>query len=137
MLMMWCMAQARKPQPKYAYIYTRHNYNRHTTQHNAHKHIAQTYQNTHCHCQCMSHTMTQKSYRNHSLPQHTRHVSHTRKAYHPRVNKFANVECFYCMTKGHSSNMCFYRRLHLSFLPLDYLETNQPRPRKVWVQKNV
>ena len=118
-------------------MYTRHNYNRHVTQHNAHKHVAQTYQNTHCHCQCTSHTMTQKSYRNHLPPQHTRHVSHTRKTYHPRVNKFANVECFYCTTKGHSSNVCFYRKLHLQLLPSDYFETNQPRPRKVWVQKNV
>ena len=116
-------------------MYTRHNYNRHATQYNAHKHVAQSYQNTHC--QCMSHTMTQKSYRNHSSPQHTRHVSHTRKAYHPRVNKFANVKCFYCMTKGHSSNVCFYRKLHLQLPPSDYFETNQPRPRKVWVQKNV
>ena len=105
--------------------------------HNAHKHVAQTYQNTHCHCQCMSHTMTQKSYRIHPPPQHTRHVSHTRKAFHPRRNKFTNVECFYCMTKGHTSNVCFYRRLHLNLLPLDYLETHKPRPNKVWVQKVV
>ena len=118
----------RKPQPKHTYMYTRHN---------AHKHIAQTYQNTHCHCQSMSHTMTQTSYRNHSPPQHIRHVSHTRNSYSPRRNKFANVEYFYCMTKGHTSNVYFYTRLHLNLLPLDYLETNQPRPRKVWVQKNV
>ena len=59
-------AQTRAPQPKHAYMYTRHNYDRYVTQHNAHKHVAQTYQNTHCHCQCMSHTMTQKSYRNNS-----------------------------------------------------------------------
>ena len=36
-------AQTRASQPKHAYIYTRHNYNRHATQHNAHKHVAQTY----------------------------------------------------------------------------------------------
>ena len=118
-------------------MYTRHNHNRHATQHNAHKHVAQTYQNTHCHCQCMSHTMTQKSYINYSPPQHTRHVSYTREAYHPRRNKFSNIEFFYCMTKGHTSNVCFYRRLHLNLLPLDYRESNQPRPRKVWVQKNI
>ena len=70
--------------------------------------------------------MTQKSYRKHSLPQYTRHVSHTRNSYSLRRNKFANVEYFYCMTKGHTSNMCFYRRLHLNLLSLDYLETNQP-----------
>ena len=35
--------QTRAPQPKHAYMYTRHNYNKHVTQHNAHKHIAQTY----------------------------------------------------------------------------------------------
>ena len=108
-------------------MYTRHNHNRHATQHNAHKHVAQTYQNTYCHCQCMSHTMTQKIYKNHSLPQHIRHVSHTRNSYSHRRNKFANVEYFYCMTKGHTSNVCFYRRLHLNLLPSDYLETNQPR----------
>ena len=43
-------AQTRLPQPRHAYMYTRHNHNRHATQHNAHKHVAQTYQNTHCHC---------------------------------------------------------------------------------------
>ena len=78
--------------------------------------FVQTYQNTYCHCHCMSHTMTQKSYRNHSPPQHTRYVSHTKKTYYPRVNKFANVECFYCMTKGHTSNVCYYRKLHLNML---------------------
>ena len=85
----------------------------------------------------MSHTMTQKSYRNHSQPQHQRHISHTRKSYSPKRNKFTNIECFYCMTKGHRSNVCLYRILHLNLLPLDYLETNQPRLRKVWVQKDV
>ena len=44
--------------PKHAYMYTRYNHNRHATQYNVHKHIAQIYQNTHFHCQCMSHTMT-------------------------------------------------------------------------------
>ena len=51
-------AQTRASQPKHAYMYTRHNYNRHVTQHNAHKHVTQIYQNIHCYCQCMSHTMT-------------------------------------------------------------------------------
>ena len=106
-------AQTRTPQHRHAYMYTKYNHNRHATQYNAHKYVAQTYQNTHCHCQCMSHTMTQKIYRKYPPPQYTRHVSHTRKAYHPRVNKFANVECFYCMTKCHSSNVCLYRKLHL------------------------
>ena len=92
--------------------------------------MAQTYQNTHCHYQCMSHTMTQKSYRHHSPSQNIRRVLYTRKAYHTRVNKFANIEYFYCMTKGHTSNVCFYRKLHLNMLPLDYLETNQPRPKR-------
>ena len=118
-------------------MYARHNYNRHATQHNAHKYVVKTYQNTHCYCQCMSHTMTQKSYRNYSPPQYTRHVSHTKKTYHPRVNKFANVECFYCMTKGHSSNVCFYRKLNLQLLPSNYFDTNKPRPIKVSVQKNI
>ena len=67
-------AQTRAPQPKHTYIYTKHNYNRHVAQYNAHKHVAKTYQNTYCHCQYMSHTITQKSYKNHSPPQHTRHV---------------------------------------------------------------
>ena len=57
---------ARNAQPKHAYMYTRQNNYNHARQHIAHKHIAQTYQDSHCHCQCMSHTMTQKSYRNHS-----------------------------------------------------------------------
>ena len=122
-------AHARNAQPKHAYMYTRHN--KHVRQHIAPKNTA------YFHYNCMSHSRTQKSYRKPYVPQNTRHVSYTRKAYHPRVNKFANVECFYCMTKGHSSNVFFYRRLHLNLLPLDYFETNQPRPRKVLVQKNV
>ena len=112
-------------------MHTRHNYNRHVAQYNAHKHIAQIYKNTHCHCQCMSHTMTQKTYRKHSPPQHIRHISHTRKAYHPRVNKFANIEYFYCITKGHCSNVYFYRKLHLQLLHSDYFETNKPRTIKI------
>ena len=112
-------------------MYTRHNHHKHVRQHIAPKNTA------HCHCQCMSHTMTQKSYKMHPPSQHTRHVSHTRRAYHPRRNKFTNVECFYCMTKGHTSNVCFYRRLHLNLLPLDYLKTHKPRPNKAWVQKVV
>ena len=87
-------AHTRKAQPKHAYIYTRHN--KHVRQYIAPKNTA------YFHCNCMSHSRTQKSYRNHSPPQHTRHVSHIKKTYHPRVNKFANVEWFYCMTKGHT-----------------------------------
>ena len=64
----------RKPQPKHAYMYTRHHNLKHVAQYNAHKHVAQVYQNTHCHYNCMSHSMTQKSYRKHHLPQNTRHV---------------------------------------------------------------
>ena len=86
---------ARNAQPKHAYIYTRHNNHKHARQHIAPKNTV------HCHCNCMSHSITQKSYKKHPLPQNTRHVPYTRKAYHPRVNKFANVECFYYMTKGH------------------------------------
>ena len=77
----------RNAQPKHAYMYTRHNNHKHARQHNAHKYIAQTYQNAHYHYNCMSHTMTQKSYRKHPPPQNTRHISHTRKTYHPKVNK--------------------------------------------------
>ena len=121
----------RNAQPKHAYMYTRHNNHKHTRQH-----IAPT-NTAHCHCKCMSHNMTQKNYRMHPPSQHTRHVSHTRRAYYPKRNKFVNVEYFYCMTKGYTSNVCFYRRLHLNLLPLDYLETHKPRPNKVWVQKIV
>lgn len=32
-------AQTRAPQPKHAYMYNRHNHNRHATQHNAYKHV--------------------------------------------------------------------------------------------------
>ena len=62
--------------------------------------------------------------------------SNVKYSYASRLNRFVNVKCFYCMTFMHSSNVCYYRRLHLQLLPLDYLETNQPRPLKVWVQKN-
>ena len=61
---------------------------------------------------------------------------HVKNSYAPRFNKFANVQCFYCMTLGHASNVCYYRKLHLQLFPLDYHETNQLRPFKVWVQKN-
>ena len=33
-------AQTRAPQPRHAYMYTRHNHNRHATQHNVYKHVA-------------------------------------------------------------------------------------------------
>ena len=33
-------AQTRVSQPKHAYMYIGHNYNRHVAQHNVHKHIA-------------------------------------------------------------------------------------------------
>ena len=118
-------AHTRKAQPKHAYMYTRHNNHKHARQHIAPKNTA------HCHCNCMTHSITQKNYRKHHIPQNTRYVSYTRKTYHPRRNKFANIKCFYYITKGYSSNVCFYRRLHLKLLPLDYLEANQPRPRKV------
>ena len=143
---------ARNAQPKHAYMYTRHNDHRHirkpianrnpvyrNTPHWNSAHRIYARRNTahmnsaHCQCNCMSHSRTQKSHRKHHVPQHIRHVPYTRKAYHPRVNNFANVECFYCMTKGHTSNVCYYRKLHLNMLPMDYFETNQPRPRKVWV----
>ena len=75
----------RNSQPKHAYMYTRHNNHKHVAHHNAHEHVIQNYHNRHYHCQCMSHTMTQKSYRKHPPPQNTRHVSHTRKAYYPRI----------------------------------------------------
>ena len=112
-------------------MYTRHNDHKHARQHITLKNTA------HYHCNYMSYSMTQKSYRKHPLPQNTRHISYTRKAYYPRVNKFENNECFYCMTKGHTSNVCFYRKLYLNMLSLEYLETNKHRPRKVWVQKDV
>ena len=67
------IGKARAPQPRHAYIYTKHKNNRHATQHNAHKHAAQ---NAHCLCNCMSHfrthSMTQKSNRKHPPPQNTR-----------------------------------------------------------------
>ena len=116
-------AHTRKAQPKHAYMYTRHNNHKH-----ARKHIAPK-NTTHCHCNCMSHSINQKSYKKYPLPQNTRHVSYTRNSYSPRRNQFSNVEYFYCMTKGHTSNVCFYRRLGLNLLPSDYLETNQPRCR--------
>ena len=122
-------------------MYTRHNDYKHvrqpiTNRNSAHRNSAHM-NSAHCHCDCMSHSIPQKGYRNHPPQQHKRHVPHTRKAFHPRINKFTNVECFYCMTKGHTSNVCYYRRLHLNMLPVNYNVTNQPRPRKVWVQKNV
>ena len=122
---------AKNAQPKHAYIYTRQNNHKHARQHIAPKNTA------YCHCNCMSHSIPQKGYRNQPPQQHKRHVPHTRKTFHPRINKFANVECFYCMTKGHTSNVCYYRKLHLNMLPVNYNVTNQPRPKKVWVQKDV
>ena len=68
---------ARNTQPKHAYIYTRHNNHKHARQHIAPKNSA------YFHCNCMSHSMTQKKYRRHPTPQDTRHVSYTGKLYHP------------------------------------------------------
>ena len=45
----------RKAQPKYAHMYTRHNNHKHARQHIVPKNTAR------CHCNCMSHSMTQKS----------------------------------------------------------------------------
>ena len=132
-------------------MYTRHNDNRHNrrpianrnpayrnTAHRIPAHLNSAYRNsTHHHCNCPSHFTPQEGYRKHHVPQRTRHVSYPRKAFHPRVNKFANVKCFYCMIKGHTSNVCFYRKLHMNMLPMNYLKTNQPRPTKVWVQKDI
>ena len=53
----------RKAKPKHAYMYTRHNNHKHARQHIAPKNTA------HCHCNCMSQSITQKSYRKHPLPQ--------------------------------------------------------------------
>ena len=36
-------AQTRAPQHKHDYMYTRHNHNRHATQYNVYKYVAQTY----------------------------------------------------------------------------------------------
>ena len=66
---------ARNAQPKYAYMYIRHSNHKHVRQYIAPKNTG------HFHCNCMSHSRTQKSYKNHSPPQHTRHVSHTRNSY--------------------------------------------------------
>lgn len=122
---------AKNAQPKHAYMYTKHNHHKHVRQLIASKNSG------HCHCNCISHSITQKCYRKHLLPQNRMHAPNSRKLYHPRVNKFTNVMCFYCMIKGHTSNVCFYRKLHLNMLPMDYLDANQPRPRKVWVQKKI
>ena len=53
---------ARNAQPKHAYMYTRHNNHKHARQHIAPKNTV------HCHCNCMAHSITQKSYRKHFLP---------------------------------------------------------------------
>ena len=71
----------RNAQPKHAYMYTRHNNHKHDRQHIAPKNTA------HCHCQCMSHTMTQNNIKKHTPQQYK--STYTRKSYHPRRNKFA------------------------------------------------
>ena len=55
-------AHTRKAQPKHTYMYTRHNNHKHARQHIAPKNT------THYHYDCMSHSMTQKSYRKHPIP---------------------------------------------------------------------
>ena len=52
----------RKAQPKHAYMYTRHNDHKHARQHIAPKNAA------HYHCNCMSYSITQKSYRKYYDP---------------------------------------------------------------------
>ena len=52
-------------------------------------------------------------------------------------NRFAKIKCFYCMKFGYTNNMCYYKKLHLNLLPMDYFESHKPRPNKVWIQKVV
>ena len=53
---------AKNAQPKHAYMYTRHNNHKHVRKHIAPKNT------THYHCNCMSYSITQKSYRKHPPP---------------------------------------------------------------------
>ena len=57
--------------------------------------------------------------------------SNMKYSYVSRSKRFANVKCFYCIILGHTSNIYYYRKLHLQLLPLDYFDANQPRPTKV------
>ena len=47
------------------------------------------------------------------------------------LTRFSNVKCFYCMTLGHTSNVYYYKKLHLNMLPLNIDDINQTRPLKI------
>ena len=65
----------------------------------------------------------------------TNHLSNDSFSKVGRQNKISKTKCFYCMKFGHTNNVCYYRKLHLNLLPMDYFESHKPRPNKVWVQK--
>ena len=84
-------------------------------------------------CDCKMHT--------HTTPfmsrKTTNHLSHNSFSKVGRQNKFSKTKCFYCMKFGHTNNVCYYRKLHLNLLPMDYFESHKSRPNKVCVQKVV
>ena len=65
----------------------------------------------------------------------TNHFKHANFTNLGRQNRFAKFKCFYCMKLGQSNNVCYYRKLHLNLLSMNYFESYKSRPIKVWVQK--
>ena len=128
-------AKGKRPQSRHAYMYAR----RHTPRTNF-RHQKQYA------CECNNH-MNAEFY----APRMYMHMPHLKMSSrnvrtnlykrnnashaHGR-NRFTNVRCFYRMTLGHTSNVCYYKKLHMNLLSKDFGDVNQPRPLKVWVQKN-
>ena len=84
-------------------------------------------------CDCEMHTHT----RPFMSRKTTNHLSYDSFSKVGRQNKFSKAKCFYYMKFGHTNNVCYYRKLHLNLLPMDYFKSHKPRPNKDWVQKVV
>ena len=102
-------AQAKRPQPKHAFMYTKKHTPKHVTPH----HNMHTYE-------CMAYAHFRTRFPSRRYVQHF----HAKSAYALRHNRFANVRYLYYMRLGHTSNVCYYRILHLNLLPKGYFKTN-------------
>ena len=95
---------------------------KHTPKHTTPHHNVHT-------CECMVYVHFRTHFASRRYVQHF----YGKSTYIQRYIRFTNVKYFYCMRLGYTSNVYYYRKLHLNILPKDYFETNQPTPIKVWV----
>ena len=48
-----------------------------------------------------------------------------------KPNRFVKIRCLYYIELGYTKNVCYYKKFYLNLLPLDYVDTNQPRPTNI------